>query len=237
MSARPRRRDCRMTSAHRPAPRLAGFARTLRDNGFKVGLAETSDALAILASPAAARPSSLEAGVARAVLRDPFGLGAIRRDLRRLLAGPRHAPRQTSDRRRRAASRASRRLASAQAPRQAPRPTRSRASGGGDEGDSRRTRPARRRLARRDLVGDRPAPHRRSRRCRRDPRARGAARADDARRGSCAASRCAGADGGSTCAAPFIATSRTAARRSTSPGAGARSSRCGSSCCSMPRAR
>jgi uncharacterized protein with von Willebrand factor type A (vWA) domain len=39
--------------------RLAGFARTLRDNGFKVGLAETRDALAILASPAAARPSSL----------------------------------------------------------------------------------------------------------------------------------------------------------------------------------
>jgi uncharacterized protein with von Willebrand factor type A (vWA) domain len=40
--------------------RLAGFARTLRDNGFKVGLAETSDALAILASPAAARASSLK---------------------------------------------------------------------------------------------------------------------------------------------------------------------------------
>jgi uncharacterized protein len=40
--------------------RLAGFARTLRDNGFKVGLAETRDALAVLASPAAARPSSLK---------------------------------------------------------------------------------------------------------------------------------------------------------------------------------
>ena len=40
--------------------RLAGFARTLRDNGFKVGLAETSDALAILASPAAGRASSLK---------------------------------------------------------------------------------------------------------------------------------------------------------------------------------
>jgi uncharacterized protein len=40
--------------------RLAAFARTLRDNGFKVGLAETRDALAILASPAAVRPSSLE---------------------------------------------------------------------------------------------------------------------------------------------------------------------------------
>ena len=34
--------------------RLAGFAHVLRDNGFMVGLAETRDALAILASPAAA---------------------------------------------------------------------------------------------------------------------------------------------------------------------------------------
>src|SRR5438876_11482203 len=33
--------------------RLAGFARTLRDNGFRVGLAETRDALAVLASFAA----------------------------------------------------------------------------------------------------------------------------------------------------------------------------------------
>jgi uncharacterized protein with von Willebrand factor type A (vWA) domain len=39
--------------------RLAGFARMLRDNGFKIGLAETRDALAILLSPAAARRSSL----------------------------------------------------------------------------------------------------------------------------------------------------------------------------------
>jgi hypothetical protein len=31
--------------------RLAGFARTLRDNGFRVGLAETRDALAILTPP------------------------------------------------------------------------------------------------------------------------------------------------------------------------------------------
>src|SRR3984893_5548565 len=40
--------------------RLAGFARTLRDNGFKVGLAETGDALAILTLPLAGRPSSLK---------------------------------------------------------------------------------------------------------------------------------------------------------------------------------
>ena len=40
--------------------RLSGFARTLRDNGFKVGLSETRDALAVLASPAATRPSLLK---------------------------------------------------------------------------------------------------------------------------------------------------------------------------------
>ena len=40
--------------------RLAGFARTLRDNGFRVGLAETNDALSVLASPAALRPMSLK---------------------------------------------------------------------------------------------------------------------------------------------------------------------------------
>ena len=39
---------------------MAGFAHTLRDNGFKVGLAETQDALAVLASSAATRPSSLK---------------------------------------------------------------------------------------------------------------------------------------------------------------------------------
>jgi uncharacterized protein len=40
--------------------RLAGFARILRDNGFRIGLAETRDALAILVSPAAERPSTLK---------------------------------------------------------------------------------------------------------------------------------------------------------------------------------
>jgi uncharacterized protein with von Willebrand factor type A (vWA) domain len=39
--------------------KLAGFVRTLRDNGYTVGLAETRDALHILASPAARRPTSL----------------------------------------------------------------------------------------------------------------------------------------------------------------------------------
>ena len=40
--------------------RLAGFVRTLRDNGFKVGLAETGDALEMLAAPLAVRPSTLK---------------------------------------------------------------------------------------------------------------------------------------------------------------------------------
>jgi uncharacterized protein with von Willebrand factor type A (vWA) domain len=42
------------------ARRIAGFARTLRDNGFRVGLAETQDALTILASPAALRAATLQ---------------------------------------------------------------------------------------------------------------------------------------------------------------------------------
>jgi uncharacterized protein with von Willebrand factor type A (vWA) domain len=40
--------------------RLSDFARTLRDNGFKIGLAETRDALTILASPVATRLSALK---------------------------------------------------------------------------------------------------------------------------------------------------------------------------------
>ena len=40
--------------------RLAGFAHTLRENGFKAGLAETSDALAILTASLATRPSTLK---------------------------------------------------------------------------------------------------------------------------------------------------------------------------------
>jgi uncharacterized protein len=40
--------------------RVAGFARTLRDNGFQVGLGETHDALQVLTSPAALDPTSLK---------------------------------------------------------------------------------------------------------------------------------------------------------------------------------
>ena len=47
--------------------RLAGFVRTLRDNGFQVGLAESSDALRILSAGAFARPP-----LAKAALRSLF---------------------------------------------------------------------------------------------------------------------------------------------------------------------
>jgi uncharacterized protein with von Willebrand factor type A (vWA) domain len=40
--------------------RLAGFVHVLRDNGIAAGLAETRDALAILSSPLATRPSALK---------------------------------------------------------------------------------------------------------------------------------------------------------------------------------
>ena len=40
--------------------RLVGFVRTLRDNGFAVGLAESRDALEILSSAAASRPALLK---------------------------------------------------------------------------------------------------------------------------------------------------------------------------------
>src|SRR5215469_11919493 len=39
---------------------LAGFVRTLRDNGFALGLCETADALRVLATPLATRPSTLQ---------------------------------------------------------------------------------------------------------------------------------------------------------------------------------
>ena len=41
--------------------RLAGFAATLRANGFAVGLAESRDALAVMTSPQAGRPETLQA--------------------------------------------------------------------------------------------------------------------------------------------------------------------------------
>lgn len=40
--------------------RLAGFIRTLRDNGFRIGLAEAGDALHVLAAPGLERPSAVK---------------------------------------------------------------------------------------------------------------------------------------------------------------------------------
>jgi uncharacterized protein len=45
------------------AQRVAAFARLLRHNGFKVGLAETRDALRVVASPIAARPATLQSAL------------------------------------------------------------------------------------------------------------------------------------------------------------------------------
>ena len=46
--------------AERSAARIAAFANLLRANGFAVGLAESRDALAVLASPAGSRPVHLK---------------------------------------------------------------------------------------------------------------------------------------------------------------------------------
>jgi uncharacterized protein len=43
--------------------RLTGFARTLRTNGFKIGVTETRDGLAILTLPVARRPASLKSAL------------------------------------------------------------------------------------------------------------------------------------------------------------------------------
>lgn len=47
--------------------RLAGFVRTLRDNDFRVGLAETRDALRVLTAPGLLRPAEMRAAL-RALL-------------------------------------------------------------------------------------------------------------------------------------------------------------------------
>jgi uncharacterized protein with von Willebrand factor type A (vWA) domain len=52
-----------MAAAHR----MVGFVRTLRDNGYAVGLPETRDALRIVASPEAVRPIALKSAL-RALL-------------------------------------------------------------------------------------------------------------------------------------------------------------------------
>jgi uncharacterized protein len=99
--------------------RLASFGRTLRNNGFRIGLAETHDALAILASPAAIQPALLKPAL-RALfcathsdwdrfdeIFDAFWLGRNMRQ-RQVLSGRASAPHAPA-----------RRLAEAQVPQEA----------------------------------------------------------------------------------------------------------------------
>jgi uncharacterized protein with von Willebrand factor type A (vWA) domain len=60
MAARAHEREATEAVGSAVRTRLAGFSRTLRENGFAVGLAETRDALSVLASPAAAKPPTLK---------------------------------------------------------------------------------------------------------------------------------------------------------------------------------
>ena len=162
--------------------RVAGFAHTLRDNGFKVGLAETQDALAILASPAALRPSSLKPAL-RALfcathsdwerfdeIFDAYWQGRHMRQRQVLTGAPGgNAP-------------PARRLAQAQVPQDTlglPDHVERRSGGDSDapaDGRGRREGASRAESAH----DDGPAPYRRSRRRGGDPRACGAARPRDA---------------------------------------------------------
>ncbi len=71
--------------------KLAGFVATLRDNGFTVGLAESRDALSLLASPAARRPATLKPAFRALFSADHSDFAAFRRDLRGLLERPARA--------------------------------------------------------------------------------------------------------------------------------------------------
>jgi hypothetical protein len=192
--------------------RLAGFARTLRDNGFKVGLAETRDALAILQSPAGARRSSLKPAL-RALFAatrsdwehfdevfDAYWSGTDMRRKATLSGQP-------------AGSAAPlRRLgqAAAPSPHGLPDHVERRAHADGDDAaDPKISAPP--------ISATSPTPTR-SPRCTRSRHAS----LGRCERGSCAASKRAGADNGSTSAAPSIAACRRAARRSIWSGAAAR---------------
>ena len=91
--------------------RLAGFSHTLRENGFKVGLSETRDALAILAQPLSAQSTSLKPAFRSLFcathvdwkrfdeIFDAFWLGAGRRQVQMLSGMPQNlaAPRRRAD--------------------------------------------------------------------------------------------------------------------------------------------
>ena len=145
------RDDPRARIGDRPsAPPLAGFVRTLRDNGFSGRPCRDARCARDPGSAGRDRGLVAQAGVAVAVLRDAFRLGALRRDLRCLLARPRAcASARCSGAPRRRIAAGCRRADAALAP-QARRPARSRrAPRRRRRRARRRPRPARRRFARR----------------------------------------------------------------------------------------
>jgi uncharacterized protein with von Willebrand factor type A (vWA) domain len=205
--------------------RLAGFARTLRDNGFRVGLAETRDALAVLASPVAVRPASLK-GAMRALfcathsdwekfdeIFEAFWRG---RDMRtaRTLTGV-AAESKVSARR---IAEAGRSDGPAGLPDQVGRGADGDDAGGRGRRQGASTAESIAATDLRHITDPAASPARMSL-----PRASRA----PCERGWFVASRCAGVDGSSTCAAPSIAMLAMAARRSISRGAAARSNRFG----------
>ena len=199
--------------------RLSGFARTLRDNGFRVGIAETRDALSVLASPAA--PATSLKPALRALfcathsdwerfdeIFDAYWQGRHMRQ-RQVLSG---AP---------GAAKHARKLAEAHAPSEAlGLPDHVERRTDGDEASAADGRGRREGASRAEvLTHDRPrhivdpedvaATHALAARLARVMRAR-----------SFAESKSAAAGDASTCAAPFTAMSRMAARCSISPGGG-----------------
>ncbi len=173
--------------------RLVGFVRTLRDNGFHVGLAESRDALQVLASPAALRPLLLKAALRCLFcatrsdwqrfdgIFEAYWLRRFLRSVERVSAGSNQ-------------SRASLERLFKQGAAQGPT--------GAPDHVERRAGPDTEELA--DGRG----------------RREGASRAEALERGAGASD--------STCAAPSIAACLTAGRPSSSSGAGASPSRCGS---------
>jgi uncharacterized protein len=93
--------------------KLAGFSRTLRNSGFKVGLSETRDALAVLTQPLSATPTSLKPALRSLFcathsdwerfdeIFDAYWLGAIMRQVQSLSGAATQAhsaPRRRADR-------------------------------------------------------------------------------------------------------------------------------------------
>ena len=218
--------------------RLAGFARTLRDNGFKVGLGETRDALAILTHPVAWRPTSLRSAFRSLFcathsdwqrfdeIFDAHWLGFHMRRMRALsgIAAESQTPaRRRSD------------TVTSQGSVGQPDHVERRKEGDGEgvaDGRGRQEGASRfENLATTDFrhITD-PADMARAMRWPSDLRA-------SCGRGWFGASKSAGAGGGSTCGGRSIAMYRMVERPWTSLGGAARSSRCASSFCSTPRAR